>query len=218
VRLYPRSWRVRYEEEMLALLEDAGEKRRVGLDLARGAADAWLDCSAGLAGPTALASGALWTLAGVIVVGQPTPPDWPGYIVEIVPLTMAAVAVGLISIVALWSRHRDLAGRSGALGVALALFGQVAWFVTLGAAVLGAASSAHVALGQTLGVLGSLAVALTIAKSADLRASGAVTLGSSAMLFGSPIAWLGFGLAWTIAGTVLLRPVDPMWPGGSRPA
>jgi len=203
---------------MLALLEDAGEKRRVGLDLARGAADAWLDCSAGLAGPTALASGALWTLAGVIVVGQPTPPDWPGYIVEIVPLTMAAVAVGLISIVALWSRHRDLAGRSGALGVALALFGQVAWFVTLGAAVLGAASSGLVDSYLRTRQRPRQAAAFQLAKSADLRASGAVTLGSSAMLFGSPIAWLGFGLAWTIAATVLLRPVDPMWPGGSRPA
>ena len=42
VRRYPRWWRERYADEVLALLEDRPPSRRDRLDLARGAIDAHL--------------------------------------------------------------------------------------------------------------------------------------------------------------------------------
>ena len=65
-----------------------------------------------LAAPAALVCGGLWTIAGVIVIGQPTPPDWPGYVVDILPLTVAAVVFGLIALVGCWARQRDAPGGS----------------------------------------------------------------------------------------------------------
>lgn len=47
VRLYPRSWRKRYGAEMEALVEDAGGRLGVGLDLVVGAAVAYRDVIAG---------------------------------------------------------------------------------------------------------------------------------------------------------------------------
>ena len=100
LRLYPTSWRRRYEPEMLALLEDANLGARAQLDLARGALDAWFQASTRVAGPAALVGGGLWTIAGVAVVGQATPPDWPGYLIDVLPMNVAAIAFGL-------SRLRD---------------------------------------------------------------------------------------------------------------
>lgn len=42
VRRYPRAWRERYADEMLALIDDTGSTWRHALDLTIGCADAWL--------------------------------------------------------------------------------------------------------------------------------------------------------------------------------
>src|SRR5439155_1003096 len=107
LRLYPTSWRRRYEPEMLALLEDANLGARVQLDLARGALDAWFQASTRVAGPAALVGGGLWTIAGVAVVGQATPPDWPGYLVDVLAMDVAAIAFELIAIPGCLARHGD---------------------------------------------------------------------------------------------------------------
>ena len=41
---------------------------------------------AGRAAVAALIAGGAWTIAGVGVVGAPTPPDWPGYLVSTLPV------------------------------------------------------------------------------------------------------------------------------------
>jgi hypothetical protein len=39
---------------------------------------------------------------------------------------------------------------------------------------------------------------------ADQRLGGLLVLAPTFLLFGWPVAWLGFGLAWTVAGLLLL--------------
>src|SRR5438128_2563030 len=74
LRLYPRAWRQRYEEEMLALLEQHHSTWRTGFDLFRGAWEAQLDgagrrqqrmTSSQSSHPLTLAGG---TLAGVAII------------------------------------------------------------------------------------------------------------------------------------------------------
>ena len=63
--------------------------------------------------------------------------------------------------------------------------------------------------GQALGLLGTLLVALTILGTADLAVGAAIAVASATMLFGWPVAWLGFGLAWTVVGVLLSARRDP---------
>jgi hypothetical protein len=99
LRLYPAAWRRRYEPEMLAMLEQLRPGPRVRMDLARGAIDARLHDPTRLPAVAALGSGGLWTVAGVGVVGQPVPPDWPGYLLDSLPIAiLATILAGLATI------------------------------------------------------------------------------------------------------------------------
>ena len=64
VRLYPPAWRVRYEEEFLAVVEARGLTPSVALDVARGALDAWLR---GPRGPLGIAGTGLALVAYALV-------------------------------------------------------------------------------------------------------------------------------------------------------
>jgi hypothetical protein len=112
LQLYPRAWRARYEAEVLAVLEEAQIGWRAWLDLARGALDARLHASSRWPAAAALLSGAMWTIAGVAVVGQPVPPDWPGYLVDILPVTLVAVVAGLVAVIGCWARRSDVGAGS----------------------------------------------------------------------------------------------------------
>jgi hypothetical protein len=57
VRRYPRAWRERYGDEMLALIDDAGSTWKHALDLAVGCVDAWLRA------PTRFDSTSYWIAA-----------------------------------------------------------------------------------------------------------------------------------------------------------
>ena len=215
LRLYPTSWRRRYEPEMLALLEDANLGARAQLDLARGALDAWFQASTRGAGPAALVGGGLWTIAGVAVVGQATPPDWPGYLIDVLPMNVAAIAFGLIAILGCWARQRDRLGRLGAAAALVAIAGQGAWAVALGASVIGPTPGVAIVVGQAVGLGGAVLVGLAMVRTDDLAVGAVIAVASATMLFGWPVAWLAYGLAWTIAGSLLIRvgdPIDPSWP------
>jgi hypothetical protein len=183
LRLYPRSWRARYEDEVLALLEQAHLGRRARVDLARGALDARVHAESRWPIAAALLSGGLWTVGGVMVLAQPAPPDWPGYLVEVLPLAFVAILAGFVAIVGCWARQSDLVGRLGAVGVVLAIVGDLVWATSLA---------------------GSLAVGLTLTRTDDLPIGAAIALSSALMLLGWPAAWLAFGLAWTFVGVALL--------------
>src|SRR3954451_8832398 len=73
--LYPRWWLDRYGDEMRSLLDDAPPRRRDGLDLVRGAFDAWLHppVPSRVAGMAALIGGGAWTAVALGSVLQPVP-------------------------------------------------------------------------------------------------------------------------------------------------
>jgi hypothetical protein len=212
LRLYPRAWRDRYEAEVLAVLEQAHLGPRARLDLARGALDARLHSASRLPAAAALLSGALWTIAGVAVVGQPAPPDWPGYLIDVLPLTVVAVAAGLVAIIGCWARQSDGGGRLGAAGALFALAGHVGWAVGLVAALAQAGSNLLIVACQAVALTGCVLVGLLLVRSEDLPIGAAILLASGAMFFGWPAAWLGFGLAWTIVGALLLARPEPSAP------
>jgi len=212
LQLYPRAWRARYEAEVLAVLEQAQIGRRAWLDLARGALDARLHSSSRWPAAAALMSGAMWTIAGVAVVGQPVPPDWPGYLVDILPLTLVAVVAGLIAVIGCWARQSDVGGRLGAVGALLALTGHVGWAVALAAVMAGTGSGLLVVACQAIALSGCVLIGLVLVQTQDLPIGAAILLASAIMFFGWPAAWLGFGLAWTIVGVLLVARPEPTAP------
>ncbi len=212
LRLYPRAWRDRYEAEVLAVLEQAQLGRRAWLDLVRGALDARLHAASRWPAAAALLSGGLWTIAGVAVVGQPAPPDWPGYLIDILPLAVVAVAAGLLAIIGCWARQSDGGGRLGAAGALVAAVGHVGWALSLVAALAQTGSSLLIVACQAVALTGCVLVGLMLVRSEDLPIGAAILLASAAMFFGWPVAWLGFGLAWTIVGVLLLARPEPSAP------
>ena len=53
-------------------------------------------------------------------------------------------------------------------------------------------------------------------RSADEPIGSVLVIAPAIVLFGWPIAWLGFGLGWTLVGALLLawpEPVDPLSSG-----
>lgn len=216
LRLYPRTWRARYEAEVLAVLELANLGPRARLDFARGALDARLHAESRWPAAAALLSGGLWTIAGVAVVGQPAPPDWPGYLIDVLPLTVVAVAAGLVAIVGCWARRSDSGGRLGTIGVVLASGGHVGWVVSLAATLAQAGSGLAIVVCQALALAGCVLVGIALVRTDDLPIGSAILLASAIMLVGWPIAWLAFGLAWTLVGVLLLASREPAAPSSPR--
>jgi hypothetical protein len=198
---------------MLATLEQRHVRARDRLDLVRGALDAWLHEPSRVPAFAALGAGGLWTVVGAGVVAQPVPPDWPGYLLETLPLAALATALGCLATIGCWARRSDGAGRAGGLAIVLAVVGHVAWIIALIAAWLGAGYGAQTIAAQALGAIGSVLVGLMLLRSADQRIGSLLVIAPAIMLFGWPIAWLGFGLGWTLVGALLLawpEPDDPL--------
>ncbi|HET9344457.1 MAG TPA: hypothetical protein VFO05_02045 [Candidatus Limnocylindrales bacterium] len=212
LRLYPRSWRDRYEAEVVAVLELAHVGRRERVDLVRGALDARLHAPSRIPGVAALICGGLWTFIGAGVIAQPVPPDWPGYLAETLPLAFVAVVAGAAAAVGFWGRRSDAAGRRGTIAMVVGLVAQAVWAVTLLVSVAGTVGLPELGVAQAVGALGVLLVGLVILAAGDLPVGGLLVLAPTWMLFGWPIAWLGYGLAWTMAGAIVL-----MRPAGDEP-
>lgn len=208
LRLYPSAWRERYEPEMLAMLEQLRLGPRGRFDLARGAIDAHLHAPTPMPAIAALLAGGLWTFAGVGIVAQPTPPDWPGYLVEALPLAILAVASSGLATVGCWAVRSDDSGRPGTLAVLLAIAGHLLWVIALGSALVGFGYGPQTAVAQDLAAVGSLVVGIGLVRAGEGRLGGLLAVGAALMVFSWPIAWLAFGLAWTLVGALLLGRFD----------
>jgi hypothetical protein len=148
--------------------------------------------------------GGLWTFIGAGVIAQPVPPDWPGHLQETLPAACLAVAAGALASVGLWGRRSDGTGRRGAVAVLVGFGLQTVWAVALLAAFLGLLGSGELGAAQALGAVGVLLVGLVVLVAGDVPVGGLLVLGPTWMLFGWPIAWLGYGFAWTLAGVIVL--------------
>jgi hypothetical protein len=207
LRLYPRAWRRRYEAEMLAVLEARPLTNRVRLDLVRGALDANLHPIApprlGLVAP--IVAGFAWILAGGAALVEPTPPDWPGYLLWTLPLGLIGAAAGLRVVLVTGRRSGMRAPAGSGAALLLAVLGHLAWIAVLLMAVLGGPYGAITGAGQSIAAVGTIAVGLVRWRAADHPMGEAVLIAGGAMLVPIPVAWIVAGAAW-LATAVMARP------------
>ncbi|MDO8483856.1 MAG: hypothetical protein Q7S35_02785 [Candidatus Limnocylindrales bacterium] len=205
LRLYPGAWRTRYGGEMEALLEERRPDRRERLDLIRGALDAWLHPPTPSLAPVlaALIGGGLWTVVATAVLVQPAPPDWPGYLAEIVPLAVIAAVCLLVAATACSLRAGEAKGRSIGLATGLVIVGHLAWIAMLGATILGVVGGPALAAAQTLAMVGTITVGLILVRARDEPIGYLLIAAPVAMLVPWTVTWLAFGAAWTAIGIVM---------------
>ena len=217
VRLYPRSWRARYEPEFLDLLETRPPSLRDRIDIVRGAIDARLDAGSPrrhdrttrLAAGTSIAAGLLWVAWLVVSIRgfhvlDPAPIHDLGRTLSL--LAGAAMAASHLSLGhASFGRMRDWGGVAS--GVAAVFFGITA---------IGGGFSALLALAGSAGLAGAVAGrSLPVWISGLWFAASVFVLGGFLGLVASQ--WtdpsvidlaLPYGIVWIVIGlTILTRGV-----------
>jgi hypothetical protein len=65
---------------------------------------------------------------------------------------------------------------------------------------------------QAIALTGCVLIGLVLVRTEDLPIGAAILLASAIMFFGWPAAWLGFGLAWTVVGVLLVARPEPTAP------
>ncbi len=204
VRLYPRAWRARHRDELLALLEAAPPGFADRLDLVRGAVDAHLHPSVPSRVPAiaALAGGGFWTAGSAAIAVGPTPPDWPGYLIDVLPLMLVAVGCLLAATVGCWLRLGDTTSGAERLALDIAVAGGLIWALALGAALLRIDYGPSTAIASTAAAVGLALVGLSLVRVGDWPIAGLLVLASVSLTIPSVLAWLGFGAAWTLVGAI----------------
>jgi hypothetical protein len=215
IRLYPRSWRDRYEPEFLGLLEARPPSTRDRLDIVRGALDARLNLGSPrgssrltrVASIAAIAAGALWIAWLVISIQgfdafDDSPIRDPGLVLSMLAgLTLSAshVTLGLASA----DRMRPWGGIAAGIatiGFAITAFGGGS------AALFALAASIAVATavaGRTLPIaVATLWIAATVAVYAGLVGLVATNWRDQSVMN----AGIPYGVAWILIGlTIALR-------------
>lgn len=204
VRLYPRAWRARHRDELLALLEAAPPGFADRLDLVRGAVDAHLHPPIPSRVPAiaALAGGGIWTAGSAAIAAQPVPPDWPGYLLDVLPLMLVAVGCLLAATVGCWLRLGDTASGPERVALDVAVAGGLIWALALGAALLRVDYGPSTVIASTAAASGLALVGLSLLRAGDWPVAGLLVLASVALVIPSVLAWLGFGAAWTLVGAI----------------
>jgi hypothetical protein len=207
LRLYPARWRERYEDEVRALIDARPARTRDALDLARGALDAWLHPPVPSRAPgiAAISAGAIWTAWSLLILTGPAPPDWPGYLQEMLLSALAVVAVLVIAVGGAWLRLGDDATRFERASIGLALAGHGAWFVMLLAASAGLIYGAPTAVASSAAALGTMLVGFALLAMDDTRVGALVAIAAVGLLVPYTIGWLVFGLGWFGAGLAMLQ-------------
>jgi hypothetical protein len=205
LKLYPASWRARYGDEMAALLEAHSMTPRDRLDLVRGAIDAWLHPATPSLVPAgaALLGGGLWTIVSVGVLAQPVPLDWPGYLLETVPLAIGAAVSLLVAATGCLLRAGEVSSRLKAFATGLLVVGCLAWIAMLAGTLLGWVIGPALGAAQTAAMVGMAAVGVTLIRD-RIDAIGLLLLVAPvALLIPSVMTWPLFGGAWTALGIAL---------------
>jgi hypothetical protein len=219
LRLYPAEWRSRYEVEVADLLDERPLTMADRWDLLRGAADAHLHPGRPSRLPpfAALAGGALWLIVGLTVLVQPVPPDWPGYLIETVPLAfVGALLVGL-ALVGAWLRLGDALPGASHVALGIALAGHVLWAVSVAMTLAGMDYGATTAIAQTAAGAGTLFVAVLLTRIGDWRMATILLAAGLALLLPHPASWLAFGIAWTGAGLARTLEILPKLTASGTP-
>jgi hypothetical protein len=212
LRVYPRAWRDRYEAELLALLEARPPDRRARIDLARGALDAHLHPLTPPPFPvvSAVVAGVAWIVAGLASAAQPTAPDWPGFLLETLPIGLIGALAAFRVVMAVGRRSGLGSPRGSDVAFAIAIVGHVAWIVALAMAIVGGPYGAVTGAGQSMAAVGTVAVGVVRWRADDHPMAEAVIVAGGALLIPTPVAWLIVGSGWIALALVALRPALPM--------
>jgi hypothetical protein len=212
LRLYPRDWRDRYEAEMLAVLEMRQLDARTRLDLARGAVDAHAHPRTAPAIPVvaAIVAGVAWIAAGLTSALQPAPPDWPGFLLETLPIGLIGAVATLVVVVAVGRRSGLEPPRGTVPALALAIVGHALWIAALAIAAVGGPYGAVTGAAQSAAAVGTVAVGVVRWTAGDHQVAEAALLAGAAMLVPSPLAWMVAGGAWLGLAVSTVVPSLPM--------
>ena len=206
IALYPGAWRRRYGDELEALLETGGLGARDRIDLIRGAIDAHLHPGQPSMLPVvaAIGAGGLASAHAIALAAQPTPLDWPGYLIDALPLAILAVALLIPSVIGLWLRLGDADGALGRLGIVVALAGHGAWLVALAAAALQVEYGALTAVAATAAMVGSAMLGIALAGRGATILGALLAVAALAGVAPPALGWPLFAAAWSAIGFRLL--------------
>lgn len=212
LRLYPLAWRDRYAAEMEAVLDARPLDWKARLDLLRGALDAHVHPAAPPRLPivAVIVAGVAWIVAGLAAVAQPMPPDWPGFLVETLPVGLIGASAGLVAALAV-ARRSGLAGPRGTtVAVVVTFGGHIAWLLALVVALVGGPYGAITGAAQSIAAIGIVLVGVVRARADDHPVAEAVLIAGAAMLIPTPAAWPLAGAAWIGLAMSGVRPTIPL--------
>jgi hypothetical protein len=166
-------------------------------------------------GFAALLGGASWIVAALMLALEPVPPDWPGYVQEMLPIATLGTALLFVATVGCGLRLGDRGSRLGAFAMLVACGGYAAWLIALAAALFGIEYGALTAIGSTAAGMGTVLVGLALLRAGDWPLAGLVVAAPIALLAPPGWTWLGFGAAWTAIGLLCVsaRPRAGIAPG-----
>lgn len=199
---------------MRAVLEGGSASARVHVDLARSALDAHthpLTPPASAVGASLVAGVAL-ILTGVASVAQPLMPDWPGYLLETLPIAVVGAVAALRGVTVAGLRSGLDGPRSTTPVLVLAVSGHLAWIGALAIATLGGPYGAITGAAGSAAAIGTVLVGLLRHRVGDHPTAEGLVLAGGALLVPSPIAWIVAGAAWIGLAVSALRVVRPLRP------
>lgn len=203
--LYPPAWRERYGDEVGAVLDTRPLRWSDQVDLLAGALDAWLHPARRSVVPpiAALVGGGLWTVMAAAVLAQPAPPDWPGYLAEMLPLAFAASVALFVATIGCGLRTGDAGGRAAGLATLVTMIGFTAWSLAVLTEMAGGVALPILAAAQTVAMIGVVLVGSRLILGDDEPIGLLLVGGGVAMLIPWSVGWLLFGTTWTVIGIVL---------------
>lgn len=214
LRLYPRAWQRRYGPELDAVLDDRPPTWRDRLDLLRGALDAHLHPLEPPRWPVVLAGagGIVWTSVAANAAGRPAPPDWPGYLLETLPLLVGAVPVLALAALGASMRLGDADPRGLGVGRSLVIAGSALWTLLLVRALAEGWSGPELAIAATVTAAGLVLLGGVLLRRGDWPVSGILMLAGLSLVIPGVWANVAYGVAWTAAAVAQLRAPAPAAP------
>ena len=212
LRLYPHAWRDRYGDELLAVLGSRPLTARARVDLLRGALDAHVHPLTPPSPPVvaALIAGVAWLVAGLASSVQPLMPDWPGFMLETLPVGVIGAVAAIRAVVQTGRRSGLDAPRGTTIALATACVAYGVWIAALLAASVGGPYGAITGAAGTCAALGTVLVGLVRSRLSDHPAAEGLVIAGALMLVPSPIAWVVAGAAWVGLAVAGLRPTLPV--------
>jgi hypothetical protein len=212
LRLYPRAWRDRYADELTAVLESGPVGRWTQIDLLRGALDAHVHPLFPPPAPVlpALIAGVAWVVTGLASSLQPLLPDWPGFLLETLPVAVVGAVAAMRAVIQSARRSGLESPRGTTVAITAASLGHGLWVAALVSAALGGPYGAITGATGAMAAIGTVLVGVLRSRADDHPTAECLLIVGAAMLIPLPMAWVVAGGAWIGLAAASLRPALPL--------